>query len=50
MEFTMRTIVVLTILLVATLVFASIMLGWGSEATQWLSAILRPFQDLVLHR
>lgn len=50
MEFTIRTIVVLTLLLVATLVFAAIMLGWGSEASEWLTAILTPFQDLVLRR
>jgi hypothetical protein len=50
MEYTLRTIVVLTLLLVATLVFAAIMLGWGSEVTEWLTAILNPFQDLVLRR
>lgn len=50
MEFTIRTIVVLTLFLIATLVFAAIMLGWGSEATEWLTAILTPFSDLVLRR
>ncbi len=50
MEFTIRTIVVLTLLLVATLVFAAVMLGWGAEASEWLTAILSPFQELVLRR
>jgi hypothetical protein len=50
MEFTFKTIVVMALLLIATLVFASIMLGWSGEATEWLTAILSPFQDLVLRR
>jgi hypothetical protein len=47
MELTMRTIVVLLILLVATLVFASIILGWGSESNTWLHNFLKPFQDII---
>lgn len=50
MEFTIRTIVVLTLLLVATLVFAAVMLGWGSESSEWLTAVMSPFQNLVLRR
>jgi hypothetical protein len=50
MELTLRVIVVLMLLLIATLVFAAIILGWGSEASKWLSAILEPFKDLVLRR
>jgi hypothetical protein len=50
MEFTMRTIVVLLILLAATLVIVSIMFGWGSEARSWFVMVFEPMQNLVLGR
>jgi hypothetical protein len=50
MELTLSTVVVLLILLIATLIFASIMLGWGGEATTWLNSTFTPFQNLVLRR
>jgi hypothetical protein len=50
MEFTMKTIVVLILLLIATLVLASIMLGWGDEATRWFVLAFEPMQDLVFGR
>jgi hypothetical protein len=48
MELTMRTIVVLVILLLAALIFAAIILGWGNEARYWFSSFIQPFQDLLL--
>jgi len=50
MELTMRTIVVLIILLIATFVFASIIMGWGTEVGTWLNATLTSFQNMVLPR
>ena len=48
MEFTLRTIVVLVLILVAALAFVSIMLGWNVDLSQFFEKILNPFEQLAL--
>lgn len=47
MEFTIRTIMVMIIILVAGLVFATMILGWGAEANSWLAITTEPLRDLL---
>ncbi len=39
MEFTLRTIIVMIILVVAFMVFMMIILGWGTEANTWFTDV-----------
>lgn len=46
MEFTLRTVVIMILLLVAMLVFASLILGWGKDSNDIMNAAINPFRDL----
>ena len=50
MELTMRTVVMMLILLIATFVFASIMLGWGSQTSSLINEVITPFLDMIVGR
>ena len=50
MELTLRTIVVMIIILVTAVVLITIILGWGGQANAWFSDVMKPFQDLLLGR
>lgn len=46
MEFTMRTVVILLLTLIAVLVCATIIIMWSTEANGLLGSVIKPFQDL----
>ncbi len=48
MEFTLRTAIILIILLVAALLYATIMIGWGEEGTSWMSDSLEPMKEYLM--
>ena len=47
MELTIRSVVVLFMLLVATLIIASVLLTWNSNSMEWFSAGLEPMKKLL---
>ncbi|UCD02714.1 MAG: hypothetical protein JSV63_02910 [Candidatus Aenigmatarchaeota archaeon] len=47
MELTIRTIVVLIIILVAGLVFGTMILGWGDMANTWMVSVTEPLKELI---
>lgn len=48
MELTLRTIVVLVVILVTAIVLISIILGWGGNANAWFRDVMKPFENLLL--
>lgn len=48
MELTIRTIVVLMIILVAGLVFATMVLNWGTQGNEWQNDILDSLKGLIM--
>ena len=48
MELTLRTVIVLVMLFVATLLIASILLTWNSNSMQWFSSGLKPLRDVLI--
>ena len=46
MELTLRTVVVLIIILVSAVVFVSLILGWGGQAREWFNDIIAPLRDM----
>jgi hypothetical protein len=50
MELQLRVIVVLLILLIATLIFAAMILGWGGQAQLWFNQTFGDLGTLVLGR
>lgn len=47
MEFTMKTIVIMLLILVVALVCATIILSWSNEANGLLGVVIKPFQDML---
>jgi hypothetical protein len=47
MEFTMRTVIIMILLLVMALVCATILFGWSADANSIFRLVLSPFKDLV---
>ena len=50
MEMTLRTIFMIILLLIATLVFAAIIMDWGGDAREWLRLTFEPLSDMILNR
>jgi hypothetical protein len=50
MELTFRTIVILIIILVALLVFAGMIMGWGANINSWFNQVFDPLQETVAGR
>ena len=50
MELTMKTVIILVLVLIAGLVFASLILGWGGDLNMWFQAVIKPFEDLTLRK
>ena len=48
MELTLRTIMVLMILLIATLLFASIILGWNDDLNKWFKESFANLKGIVV--
>ena len=48
MEFSLRIVVVLVLLLVAALIFATLIMGWGKDALGWSEAVMGPMRELIL--
>ncbi len=47
MELNLEIIVVMVLLLVAALISATLMTGWGTQATQWAENVISPIRDLI---
>ena len=47
MEFTLRTMVVLIIILIAAFVFASLILGWGNQANMLFAETFNQLRKLI---
>lgn len=47
MELTIRTIMVLILILAAGLVFATMILGWGADASSWVAITTEPLMEML---
>ncbi len=45
MEVTMGVVITAIIILIAGLVFATLIFGWSGEARFWMESVISPFQD-----
>jgi len=50
MELTMKTVIILVLVLIAGLVFATLILGWGVDLNKWFAAVIKPFEELTLRK
>lgn len=48
MEMPLRAIMVMLVLLIAALVVASLILGWGGQAQNWFLDSIKEFSKIVL--
>lgn len=47
MEFTLKVVIVMILLLVATFIFASIIMGMNADSMDWFRLTIEPMQRLV---
>ena len=47
MEFTMTILVTSILLLIAALVFATLITGWGTQAAGWVEIVIVPIRDML---
>jgi hypothetical protein len=48
MELTLRAILVLIVLLVAAIIFATLILGWGNQANLWFGNTFDSLRNWIL--
>ncbi len=47
MELNLEIVVFLVLLLAAALIFATLMIGWGTDATKWADTVISPIRNLI---
>jgi len=47
MELNLEIVVFLVLLLVAALIFATLMTGWGAQAGEWADTVIAPIRNLI---